>query len=298
MPAAHAKINVHLEVLARETTGYHQIETLFCLLDLADDVDVALGGDGIRLDVEGAELGPAETNLAFRAAAAFFETARRPASACIRIVKNIPAGAGLGGGSSDAATTLLALNALHEDVLDAAALREVGLAIGSDVPFFLSREPYALAWGRGDRLLPLPPPAATPLVLVVPHARVSTRAAYHALAVARGEHHTPLPRMLALDALRTFEGVATFAKNDFENVVFAAHIELREIKAGLVRAGAFHAMLTGTGSALFGMFPSEGSARKAAADIRASQPNAETIVTTTLGDARVTARGKTSNHEE
>lgn len=285
MPSAHAKINLHLEVLARESTGYHQIETLFCLLELADDVHVTLDredhGGGVHVDVDGADVGPPEANLAHRAATAFFAAARLPASVRIRIVKRIPAGAGLGGGSSDAAATLLELNALHDRPLDAATLFEVGRALGSDVPFFLSGQPYALGWGRGGRLLALPPPPATPVLIVVPRTRVSTRDAYESLAAARRTHHVAAPRYLALDQLRTFGGVAAFARNDFESVVFAEHPELHQIKSALAGTGAIHAMLTGTGSALFGLFQDEKAARTAAADIRTSHPGAEMIVTAT-----------------
>lgn len=302
MPAAHAKINLHLEVLARETTGYHQIETLFCMLELADDVQVTLDGEddggSVHVDVEGADVGPPETNLAHRAATAFFATARLPASARIRLVKRIPAGAGLGGGSSDAATTLLELNALHDRPLDAATLYDVGRALGSDVPFFLSGQPYALAWGRGARLLALPPPPATPVLIVVPRTRVSTGDAYESLAAERRTHHVAAPRRLALDELRTFGDVAAFARNDFESVVFAEHPELHVIKRALARTGAIHAMLTGTGSALFGVFQEEIAARRAAADIRASHPDVETIVTATRNHITASALAETSHHAE
>lgn len=279
--AAHAKLNLHLAVLAREASGYHQIETLFCMLELADDFAITLGGDGVRLEVEGAELGPPETNLAHRAATAFFEQARLPASARIRIVKKIPAGAGLGGGSSDAATTLLALNALHGYPVGAATLREIGMSIGSDVPFFLAGRPLALAWGRGEQMLALPAPPSVTVVVVVPSARVATRSAYEALAAARATGFQAPPRSLTLDDVRDIASIAAIARNDFETVVFETHPELRDIKSALAGHGAIHAMLTGTGSAVFGLFQNVTEARLAAASMRSAHPDAETIVTAT-----------------
>lgn len=149
---APAKLNLHLAVLARETSGYHQIETVFCALELADRLEVRRAGAGIVLEVDGADLGPSEENLAHRAARTFYEAAAIAPEAEIRLEKHIPVGAGLGGGSSDAAAAMRALNMLHGTPLDEAALLQAAATLGSDVPFFLSGGPLALAWGRGERI--------------------------------------------------------------------------------------------------------------------------------------------------
>lgn len=280
--AAHAKVNLHLAVLAREESGYHQIETVFCALHLADDVEVTTAGRGIQLDVAGAELGPPDENLAYRAAVAFFEQTRLPPAARIRLVKRIPAGAGLGGGSSDAAATLAALNALHGYPLGAPTLRDIGFSIGSDVPFFVAAVPLALGWGRGERLLAIPPPAETPVLLVVPPEPVATRDAYDALDARRRTRLEAAPsRVLALDDLRTFESIAAVAVNDFEDVIFDRHPELRRVKLMLAAGGAAHALLTGTGSALFGLFPSTALLDQVSERVRAEFTSATVIQTAT-----------------
>lgn len=278
---AHAKINLHLAVLARETTGFHQIETLFCALDLADEIDVSARGSGISVEVEGAQLGPPEQNLAYRAAAGFFEHARILPAARIEIVKRIPVAGGLGGGSSDAATTLLALNALHGYPLGAATVREIGFSLGSDVPFFLSGSPFALAWGRGERLLQLPAPPPTPVLLVVPAKGVATREAYEKLAEHRSRAEPAPPRVYSLDDIRSLEQIAATAHNDFESVIFARLPQLARIRDELADAGALHARLTGSGSVVFGLFRNTTALEAAAARIAERFPESHSIATAT-----------------
>ncbi|MGH7555055.1 MAG: 4-(cytidine 5'-diphospho)-2-C-methyl-D-erythritol kinase [Longimicrobiales bacterium] len=280
--AAHAKINLHLAVLARETTGYHQIETLFHALDLADDVEVNAEGAGVQLEVSGADVGPTERNTAYLAACTFFEQARTTPAARIRITKNVPVGAGLGGGSSDAAVTLRALNELYGSPLDELSLREIGFSIGSDVPFFLAAHPFALAWGRGERLLALPPLPAAPTLLVVPTVPMSTREAYHALATRRAARADRFsPQVLRADDLTSYQRIAALAHNDFEEIVFAALPELRAIKQSLAAAGAIHTLVTGSGSALFAIFEDEAARESAAARTRLEFQSNDIITTAT-----------------
>jgi 4-diphosphocytidyl-2-C-methyl-D-erythritol kinase len=280
--AAHAKINLQLAVLARETTGYHQIETLFQTIALADDVEVEAEGPGVQLEVHGADVGPNDRNTAYLAACAFFEHSRATPHARIRITKKVPAGAGLGGGSSDAATTLRALNELYSSPLDGPSLREIGLSIGSDVPFFLAAQPFALAWGRGERLLALPPLPAAPTLLVVPPTPMSTREAYDALAARRASHaHRAAPRVLRAVDLTSYERIAALAHNDFEDIVFDAFPESRAIKQSLADGGAVHTLLTGSGSAVFAIFEAQRALEDAAARIRSAFPGNEIITTAT-----------------
>src|SRR5690606_2841170 len=189
--------------------------------------------------VDGATLGPEKENLVYRAALGFFRSARMAPAARIRLTKRIPHRAGLGGGSSDAAATLLALNALHGHPLGGPELRRLALALGSDVRCSLATPPFAPGWGRGQRLLTLPPPPAAPALLVVPDARVDTGAAYHALASSRGPRAEPAePRTISSDELRGWTGIAANAANDFESVVFERLPELAGIRADLEAAGA------------------------------------------------------------
>jgi 4-diphosphocytidyl-2-C-methyl-D-erythritol kinase len=284
---AHAKINLSLHVLAREAVGYHQIETLFCSLELADEIEISYTTGGVTLEVmappeaRGAppDLGPPGQNLAFRAASLFAAETTFDQGIHIRLVKRIPAGAGLGGGSSDAAAVLRAMNELSDRPLTDDTLRRLGASLGSDVPFFLAAAPLALAWGRGERLMPLPPLAAVPVVLAVPRERVSTAAAYGALDAARGV----LPAIVHVP--RTWSDIAAGAHNDFEDVVFARHPHLRTLRQAFHDAGATIARMTGTGSVVFGVFQDVTDADTAARHVALAYPDVQTIVTQTRTSA-------------
>jgi 4-diphosphocytidyl-2-C-methyl-D-erythritol kinase len=232
---APAKLNLHLRVLARETSGYHQLETLYCALELADELELELGGEGVRLEVEGAELGPVERNLVYRAAEAYFEVAALPPAVGIRLRKAIPAGAGLGGGSSDAAATLRALDQLHGNLLGRARLLDIGAWLGSDIPFFASDAVLALAWGRGERILPLATLPRTPVLLAIPPFAIGTVDAFRELAAERGPD-APQPHVHALQHFESWTSLATHAANDFEGVLFERHPLLARVKAALVDA--------------------------------------------------------------
>lgn len=280
---AHAKLNLALRVLAREHSGYHQIETIFCALELADEVEVTLTNAGITLEVAApadeagppADLGPTGQNLAYRAASLFARSVPLDRGIDIRLTKRIPAGAGLGGGSSDAAAVLAVLNDLHGRPLSAAELLGLGARLGSDVPFFLTGATLALAWGRGGRIAPLPPLPPATVLLAVPPERVSTADAYAALAAAQPE----APALFA--APRSWLDVGAIAHNDFERPIFERHPRLADIRQQLQDAGAIVARMTGTGSVVFGVFDDARRADTAARDITAAHPDVPTIITRT-----------------
>jgi 4-diphosphocytidyl-2-C-methyl-D-erythritol kinase len=280
---AHAKLNLSLRVLARETTGYHQIETLFCALELADEIAISRTSGGVSLAVDpptdqpGAapDLGPIEANLAYRAAALFMQEAPLDRGVHIRLVKRIPVGAGLGGGSSDAAAVLRALNELRSTPIPAQALLDLGARLGSDVPFFITGAPLALAWGRGERIAPLPPLAPAAVVLAIPPERVATADAYAAFA-ADG---APSPMVVRMPA--SWSDIANLAHNDFEATVFSWHPRLGAVRAMLEDAGAYVARLTGTGSVVFGLFADAAGAAAAADRIIDAYPDIDTIITQT-----------------
>jgi 4-diphosphocytidyl-2-C-methyl-D-erythritol kinase len=252
---ARAKVNLSLRVLAREESGYHQLETHFCAIELADSLHVESGGSDIELDVRGADLGDPRGNLVFRAATAYFAAIEGEPAARILLEKQIPHGAGLGGGSSDAAATLRLLDALHGNRLGIDRLLRIGSTIGADVPFFVTGAPAALAWGRGERLLPVAAPPARELLLVVPDTAMATAQAYAALARRRGRlPSTPRAARHDPDALRDWEWIARAARNDFEAVVFERIRGIAHARDRLVELGAAPALLAGSGSALFGVF--------------------------------------------
>jgi 4-diphosphocytidyl-2-C-methyl-D-erythritol kinase len=284
--SAPAKINLFLRVLAREASGYHQIETLFCRIALADTIVVQSGSAGIDLDIEGQVPGELVDNLVYRAADRFYAHIRQAPAVRIRLVKRIPIGAGLGGGSSDAATTLHALNAMHGEPVDRAGIIRLAAGLGSDVAFFATHADLALAWGRGERTLSLDPLPERPVLLVVPDQPMSTAEAYAALAESRDPGYSPATSTLDRDALASWESVAGLAANDFEDVVFRRIDELVRVRNALLEAGASIALLAGSGSALFGIFDTLPRRAETAAEVRHRFPGCRLIETVTTHSYR------------
>jgi 4-diphosphocytidyl-2-C-methyl-D-erythritol kinase len=262
---------------------------VFCTIDLADELELRAGPPGIRLEVTGAELGPPEHNLAYRAAVAFFRATGSEPALSIRLEKRIPAGAGLGGGSSDAAATLRALNELHGRPLDEQALMRLGASLGSDVPYFVTGAALALVWGRGERVLPLPPPPRAPVLLAIPPFAIATAEAYRVLDHQRGS--APAPRQIRLEDLSTWDGLAATAANDFEPVIFRAHPELARLRDALEALGARPARLTGSGSTVFGIFGSGAQRRAAAAELGRVFPHVRLIESFTAAASASTPVG-------
>lgn len=288
---AHAKVNLSLRILAREVSGYHQLETVFQALELGDGVELELRPEpGVALSVTGVaagELGPDGDNLAVRAARAFLDRAAEggspPSGVRIALEKRVPHGAGLGGGSSDAAAVLRGLNELHGDLLEPEELLALGGALGADVPFFLIGTPRALAWGRGDRVLPLPSLPPREVVLAVPGQGMATPLAYRLLA----EHRERVGAAAAPPALVTvgndsWEAVIRKAENDFEGAVLPARPDIRRLKDALARTGGRPALLAGSGAAVFGVFSDEGAADRTAGELREGFPGIRAIRTRTL----------------
>ncbi len=263
--AAQAKVNLLLRVIAREASGFHQLETLFLRLDLSDGITVrrTLGTRSldVRGDVDLSHLGDQEHNLAWRAAEAYLQASGQGGGFSIEIEKHIPIGGGLGGGSADAGAVLRALDLLADEPLGLAPLLRIGAALGADVPFLTGESAYALAWGRGERMLALvPPPQATVLVVVPPFA-VNTAAAYGWLDEARGSRgDTTEPSVLDSTRLSDWSYLQSVAVNDFEPVVSARYKDINRAVATLRNdLGLALVMLSGSGSAVFGIMPPTGA---------------------------------------
>jgi 4-diphosphocytidyl-2-C-methyl-D-erythritol kinase len=256
--SAPAKINLFLRVLAREETGYHGIETLFCLINLADSLTIERReGRGASVDVTGADVGPPEANLAVKAATAVLESVGHPFAVHLTLTKRIPVRAGLGGGSSDAAAALLATNRLAGDAIPRHELLQIAARIGSDVPFFLSGAPLALAWNRGERMLRLPALPAAPLLLLTPQVSVGTSEAYEWIDAARQSAGRRGAVALDLEALSGWGDIARMAGNDFESPVFGRHPEIRAAFEAMVRTRPLLCRMSGSGSTLFALYRSE-----------------------------------------
>jgi len=262
--AAQAKVNLRLRILAREASGYHQLETLFLRLALADDVGVR-ATDGARSldvtgDVDARQLGPVERNLAWRAALAYVDATGWPAGFAITLEKRIPVGGGLGGGSADAGAVLRALDAISPRPIGESALLAIASRLGADVPFLTGTAPYALAWGRGERMLALPAPEEREILLVLPPFSVNTASAYGWLAATRESDGSaePAGTMLPLDELSDWSSIAPHASNDFEPVVAARHQSIAAIVKRLRDLGCAPALMSGSGSSVFGVLPRAG----------------------------------------
>lgn len=264
---APAKVNWYLRILGRRPDGYHDLESLMIPVDLCDEVAITPIDEGIELDCPALPDVPPEKNLAWRAAKAYLDAFRPAGGVRIDITKKIPAGGGLGGGSSDAAAVLTGLDRLYPGLTAFRDIVQVANALGSDVPFFLYRQP-AIVFGRGDRVRPLEG-LVSPFwtVLVHPGFGVPTAWAYaewdrrNPGLTGGGESATKRP------PLETANTVAGGLYNGFEDLVFEAHPVLRRIKTVILDAGAEGALLSGSGSTVFGVFPGRKAAAAAAARI-------------------------------
>jgi 4-diphosphocytidyl-2-C-methyl-D-erythritol kinase len=262
---APAKINLGLRVLERRDDGYHELRTILQTISLADRLSVGYdsrAAGGVELECNDPHLaGP--DNLAARAARGLLERGNWPGSVRIRLEKRIRAGSGLGGGSSDAAAVLLALRRLLNPAPPAAMLHQVAAGLGSDVPFFLVGG-AAVGVGRGEEVYPLPDPRRErSLLLLVPSFAISTAEAYGELSRNRATGLTPAERRhiisgfcsaISVPVCGDARNATGLLSNDFEAAVFPRFPQLSEWKDRLVNAGAALAMLSGSGSALYGIF--------------------------------------------
>jgi 4-diphosphocytidyl-2-C-methyl-D-erythritol kinase len=255
-----AKVNLYLKVLARREDGYHDLVTVMQPLTLADELRLT-PGEGLTLDCRHPEVPSGSQNLVWRAAEKFGAATGREPQFHIELVKKIPVAAGLGGGSSDAAGTLLALNELTGNPLNGTTLHELAAELGADVPFFLRPGP-AVGRGIGTILssLDLPPYW---YVLLNPGLAISTAWVYQSLdleALARAG--APLPA--AWDGAHP----ETWVANDLETVTLSRYPELRELLARLSEAAARTQGMSGSGPTLFGLFLEPEAAQAAAAQLR------------------------------
>jgi 4-diphosphocytidyl-2-C-methyl-D-erythritol kinase len=254
---ARAKVNLLLRVLSREAAGYHGIETVFVLIETSDRLTVERTGNGIDLVVSGAETGPVEENLAYRAAAAVLRASGASFGVRIHLEKSIPVRAGLGGGSSDAAATLKAVNELAGNLVPPPELFQLGAGLGADVPFFVSGARMALGWNRGERLFRLKPPPSAPCLLAVPTVGMGTQEAYERLDVGR-DYTTPRATvMLDETAFERWGNIARLGGNDFESVVFAKEPAVRTLFERIAETNPLLVRMTGSGSTVFAIYRRE-----------------------------------------
>jgi 4-diphosphocytidyl-2-C-methyl-D-erythritol kinase len=263
---AQAKVNLFLRIVSREPGGYHQLETLFQRIALADTVTVSIGGAGRTLECGGADVGPVEQNLAWRAAVVFADRAGGPLNFHVEVEKRIPVGGGLGGGSADAAAVLRALNALVPTPLDPASLADIAFSLGADVPYLLSRHALAVGSGRGEKLFALDPLPVRDIVLAIPPFGVSSGDAFGWFAEQKASRHSGTRATLPVGRKLEWKAIAALAANDLEGVVESRHPEIGALRDLLRANGALLAQMSGSGSVVFGVFES-GAGRAALAAI-------------------------------
>jgi 4-diphosphocytidyl-2-C-methyl-D-erythritol kinase len=252
---AYAKVNLSLKVLGRRADGFHELRTVFQTIGLHDTIEFEFTpGRGSDIVLEDALA--IDDNLVTRAARLFCEERRARGRLRMKLTKRVPMGGGLGGGSSDAAAVLLALPALTGRTTDLGTLTKLAAALGSDVPFFLVGG-AALGLGRGEELYPLPEPKPLPMLVLAPPIHVSTPAAFRALGRPALTSPSELPKLNTFQSFVWRAYPASDAENDFEDAVFQLHPELKRWLGKLERSGAHSARLSGSGAALFGVFPNQ-----------------------------------------
>lgn len=251
--SAPAKLNLMLHIVGRRQDGYHELQTVFQLIDLCDRVDITVRTDGVISRPQGPEGVPEAQDLVVRAAKALQAVSGTRLGADISIKKRIPMGGGLGGGSSDAATTLVALNQMWKTGYSRAQIADFGLALGADVPVFVHGQ-AAWAEGVGERLTPVEIPGEAWYLVIWPGVHVPTAAVFQAPELTRNSPTTTMRGFLE-----------TGGRNDCEAVVRALFPAVAEALDWLARQAP--AMLTGTGSCVFAKFSRAADAERVAARV-------------------------------
>ncbi len=260
--SAPAKINYLLDVTGKRPDGYHDLRMIMQRVDLCDTLTLTLTdtpGINVVCSSEGAPDGP--DNIAWKAAHALLDRSESGAGVNIKIVKNIPVAAGLGGGSSDAASVLMGMNELLRLGLSDRSLMEIGCTLGADVPFFIFKQ-TALAEGVGDRLTPLPEMPKCWILLVNPGVHVSTAWVYRSLQLTSRSELNKLPKFF-----ESIEDVVSILSNDLESVTIPEFPVIADIKTRLLDLGAVGSLMSGSGPTVFGVFKTFDTAEAARREV-------------------------------
>lgn len=262
---AHAKINLGLRVLGKRPDGYHNISTIFHRIGLCDEIEMERANE-ISVETASPDIPTDHTNICHRAATLLQERLGISDGVKITIRKNIPVGAGLGGGSADAASVLQHLPELWGVKADASLLRDVALQLGSDVPYFLSNG-SALGTGRGEVLDYFTLNVPWHILLCNPRIHVSTAWAYSHVRPS-GEAEAGDLKTIVQRGMNDPEYLREHLRNDFEEPVFEAYPAIRNIKEAMYKAGALFALMSGSGSSVYGLWKSEDAMKAASVQFR------------------------------
>ena len=276
---AFAKVNYALEVRGLRDDGYHEIASVLQSISLADELEIERTGGGFELlfEPEGVEVGPLEENTVYKAWALLWEVSGHELPVRMRLHKKIPAGAGLGGGSADAAAVLVGMNELYGLGLDYEELRDIGSRIGADVPFCLLGG-TALGEGRGEVLTPLPAQPDHHLVLAKPVRSAETGGVYRAYDERQGKRTASVKPVVAALQSGDLRALGGGLGNDLEPVTAGFVPEVAAYRRELLRAGALGATMTGTGTAVYGIFGIREDARMVETKLQAPFVKAHTPV--------------------
>ena len=275
---AHAKINLTLDVLARRTDGYHEVEMVMQLIDLHDNIKITRGGTDIKVSGDSGEIPLNKENIVYKAAIALFNAVGSNEGCHINITKKIPVAAGLAGGSADAAATLVGLNQLMNLGQSQRQLMEVGAKVGSDVPFCIIGG-TALAIGRGEKVKPLPGLPKLWLVLAKPDIGVSTAMIYKNFDAKKAYIRPNTSAIIEALEQKNIKQIKKNMVNVLESVTLPMHPEVKNIKENMCKLGLKYPLMSGSGPTVFSFVDSEEQARYVAK--RLQQNNSVVIVTHT-----------------
>lgn len=256
---SHAKINLRLDIVRKRKDGYHDIRTLLQKVSLKDELCITTASNHIKVECDNHQVPANEGNLAYTAAQAILNQHGIKDGVSISIKKNIPIAAGLGGGSSNAASTLLGINQLFGLGVSTRDLMRIGRDIGADVPFFIFGE-TALATGIGDRLEKIEITPKLWLLLITPGIQISTAWAY---SKARMELTSNLINTNIPNCINHLTEIISLLSNDLEKAVIPRYPIVKSIKEELLDKGAKGSLMSGSGSTVYGMFPNEDEAKEA-----------------------------------
>jgi len=254
-----AKVNVFLKITGQRIDGYHELLTVFVPVSLYDKLIISKSEKGLEVYYRGREIPNNQNNLVSRAAISFFEKTGIKKGIKITLIKNIPISSGLGGGSSDAATTLKGLNQLWPNALSKEDLEKLALSLGADVPFFLLQKP-AMARGIGEILQPIENFPSLWYVIVSPNLMISTAWTYERIKLNLTNNRNQ-NKMSSFK--KNIFNIPELLFNDLERVTLVKYPFLSSIKESLLQVGALGALMTGSGPSIFGLFDSAKKARKA-----------------------------------
>lgn len=257
---AYAKINLGLDVVRRLENGYHEVRMIMQTVGIYDVLTFTAAQSGIRITTDSGELPVGEDNLIYRAARLLMETYNMSAGVDIHLEKHIPIAAGMAGGSSDAAATLLGLNELFSLGASDEQLRQLGVRIGADVPYCITGG-TALAEGIGELLTPLPPTPQCVLLVAKPDIQVSTKYVYEHLDAGNSWQHPDIDGMRRSIENGDLSGVIARLGNVLETVTIEAYPVIDRIKREMVSGGAMGSLMSGSGPTVFGIYDSREQAR-------------------------------------